>query len=70
MKRVPVSVYVLTYNNRRTIEQCLKSLNWAEELVIVDSLQTGHTKSACSTRRAYTRESGRAIAISISMLRI
>jgi glycosyltransferase involved in cell wall biosynthesis len=34
---VPVSVYVLTYNNRRTIEQCLKSLPWADELIVVDS---------------------------------
>lgn len=34
---VPVSVYVLTYNNRRTIEQCLKSLWWADELIVVDS---------------------------------
>lgn len=34
---VPVSVYVLTYNNRRTIERCLKSLWWADELIVVDS---------------------------------
>ena len=34
---VPVSVYVLTYNNGRTIEQCLKSLGWADELIVVDS---------------------------------
>jgi glycosyltransferase involved in cell wall biosynthesis len=34
---VPVSVYVLTYNNRRTLERCLKSLRWADELIVVDS---------------------------------
>src|SRR4030042_1693055 len=30
--KVAASVYVLTYNNRGTIERCLKSLAWAEEL--------------------------------------
>ncbi|MBW2056316.1 MAG: glycosyltransferase family 2 protein [Deltaproteobacteria bacterium] len=34
---VPVSVYVLTHNNRRTIERCLRSLQWADELIVVDS---------------------------------
>ena len=47
MEKVPVSVYVLTYNNRRTIEQCLKSLDWAEELVIVDSFSTDGTYEIC-----------------------
>jgi glycosyltransferase involved in cell wall biosynthesis len=41
--KVPVSVYVLTYNNRRTIERCLRSLGWVEELVVVDSLSTDGT---------------------------
>ena len=35
---VPVSVYVLTYNNKRTLQRCLESLRWADELVVVDSL--------------------------------
>jgi glycosyltransferase involved in cell wall biosynthesis len=58
MKRVPVSVYVLTYNNRRTIEQCLKSLNWAEELVIVDSFSTDGTYEICLqyTKSVYQRK--------------
>jgi glycosyltransferase involved in cell wall biosynthesis len=34
---VPVSVYVLTYNNKRTLQRCLESLRWADELVVVDS---------------------------------
>ncbi len=34
---VAVSVYVLTYNNKRTLERCLKSLGWADELIVVDS---------------------------------
>jgi len=56
-ERIPVSVYVLTYNNRRTIEGCLKSLNWAEELVVVDSLSTDGTYEICQryTEKAYQR---------------
>ena len=41
--KIPVSVYVLTSNNRRTIERCLRSLSWAVELVIVDSYSTDGT---------------------------
>jgi glycosyltransferase involved in cell wall biosynthesis len=56
-ERIPVSVYVLTYNNRRTIEGCLKSLNWAEELVVVDSLSTDGTYEICQryTEKVYQR---------------
>ncbi len=46
-EKVPVSVYVLTTNNRRTIEQCLKSLSWAKELVIVDSFSQDGTYEVC-----------------------
>jgi glycosyltransferase involved in cell wall biosynthesis len=56
--KVPVSVYVLTFNNRRTIERCLKSLDWAEELVVVDSMSTDGTFDICRqyTDRAYQCE--------------
>lgn len=54
-KKLPISVYVLTFNNIRTIERCLKSLSWAEELVIVDSFSTDGTYEICKqyTERAY-----------------
>ncbi len=42
-EKIPVSVYVLTSNNGRTIEQCLKSVAWAEELIIVDSFSQDGT---------------------------
>lgn len=45
--KIPVSVYVLTTNNRRTIESCLQSLSWAEELVVVDSLSEDGTYEVC-----------------------
>ena len=56
--KIPVSVYVLTFNNCRTIERCLKSLHWAEELVIVDSGSTDGTYEICQryTDKLYRRE--------------
>lgn len=53
--KLPVSVYVLTFNNLRTVEQCLRSLSWAEELVIVDSGSTDGTFEVCKqfTDKAY-----------------
>ena len=58
IEKVPVSVYVLTFNNRRTIEQCLKSLDWAEELVVVDSFSTDGTYEVCQqyTPKTYQRK--------------
>ncbi|MBP1700785.1 MAG: glycosyl transferase family 2 [Deltaproteobacteria bacterium] len=47
MEKIPVSVYVLTTNNRRTIERCLKSLSWAQELVVVDSFSQDGTYEIC-----------------------
>ena len=58
IEKIPVSVYVLTFNNRRTVERCLKSLGWAEELVVVDSFSTDGTFETCQhyTDRAYQRK--------------
>lgn len=47
MEKIPVSVYVLTTDNRRTIERCLKSLSWAKELVVVDSFSQDGTYEIC-----------------------
>ncbi len=57
IEKIPVSVYVLTTNNRRTIERCLKSLTWAEELVIVDSFSEDGTYEICQryTEKVYRR---------------
>ena len=46
-EKVPVSIYVLTTNNRRTIERCLRSLSCAEELVVVDSFSHDGTYEIC-----------------------
>ncbi len=47
MEKIPVSVYVLTTNNRRTIERCLESLSWAQEIVVVDSFSQDGTYDLC-----------------------
>jgi len=47
MEKIPVSIYVLTTNNLRTIERCLKSLSWAQELVVVDSFSQDGTFDIC-----------------------
>ncbi len=46
-----VSVYIITYNNERTIERCLRSVTWADEIVVVDSYSTDRTLEIC---RRYT----------------
>ncbi len=46
-----VSVYIITYNNERTIERCLRSVAWADEIVVVDSYSTDRTLEIC---RRYT----------------
>jgi glycosyltransferase involved in cell wall biosynthesis len=59
-RKNPVSVYVLTFNNSRTIERCLRSLSWAAELIVVDSFSTDDTFEIClkytdqATRRKWT----------------
>lgn len=42
--KVPLSVVILTYNEEKNIEQCLKSLQeWASEIFIVDSYSSDKT---------------------------
>lgn len=42
--KVPISFVILTFNEERNIEECLKSIyNWAGEIFIVDSYSTDNT---------------------------
>jgi len=44
VKPPPISVYMITFNNARTVERALKSVgNWADEIVVVDSFSTDAT---------------------------
>lgn len=42
-----VSACIITFNNERTIENCLKGLNWAGEIIVVDSFSTDSTYEIC-----------------------
>ena len=41
--REPLSVVVTTFNNAATLEQCLASVAWADDLVVLDSGSTDAT---------------------------
>ena len=48
--RRPLSVLVTTFNEERNIADCLASVDWADEIVVVDSFSTDGT--AAAARRA------------------
>lgn len=39
----PLSVFITTYNNARTLGACLESVKWADEIVLLDSFSTDAT---------------------------
>ena len=43
MSREPLSVVVITYNNGDTLERCLSEVDWADEIVVLDSGSTDDT---------------------------
>lgn len=46
-----LSAVIIVYNEEVKIERCLRSLNWVDEVIIVDSLSTDRTLEIC---RRYT----------------
>ncbi|MGQ9647380.1 MAG: glycosyltransferase family 2 protein [Thermodesulfobacteriota bacterium] len=42
-KETKLSVYMITYNNEATVERALKSVTWADEIIIVDSFSNDRT---------------------------
>jgi glycosyltransferase involved in cell wall biosynthesis len=46
-----ISVYMITFNNERTVERAIQSVGWADEIVVVDSYSTDQTLEIC---RRYT----------------
>ena len=45
--RTKLSVFIITFNEERFIEKCLKALGWADEIVVVDSGSTDATLAIC-----------------------
>ena len=43
-KREPISVFVTTLNNGRTLGACLESVKWADELLVLDSYSHDNTE--------------------------
>jgi glycosyltransferase involved in cell wall biosynthesis len=48
-----ITAAVITYNEENRIERCLRSLAWADEIVIIDSFSTDRTVELC---RKYTQK--------------
>ena len=46
-----LSVCIVTYNEEENIRECLESVSWAEEIIVVDSLSNDRTVEIC---RQYT----------------
>lgn len=42
-EKVPISVVIITKNEVENIEACLKSISWADEIIIVDDFSTDET---------------------------
>ena len=49
--REPLSVVIPTYNVEDRIRDCLESVRWADEILVVDSYSTDRTPEIC---REYT----------------
>ena len=43
MRREPLSVVIITYNNAGTLDACLRGVDWADEIVVLDSGSTDDT---------------------------
>jgi len=46
---VKISVCIITLNEEHTIEDCLKSVSWCDEIVLVDSGSTDQTVAICQS---------------------
>lgn len=49
-----ISVIILTLNEERNIGRCLKSVKWADEVIVVDSFSTDRTMEICGAHGART----------------
>jgi len=49
--REPISACIITFNEERKIERCLRSVAWCDEIVVLDSFSTDRTLEIC---RRYT----------------
>ncbi len=57
-ENIPISVFVISRNEENNIEDCLKSVKWCDEIVLVDAFSTDNTvnKARNFTDRIFLRE--------------
>ncbi|MCP4715970.1 MAG: glycosyltransferase family 2 protein [Deltaproteobacteria bacterium] len=53
MDRPTISVTIITFNEEKNIRECLESITWADEIIVVDSFSTDRTVTIC---REYTEK--------------
>jgi glycosyltransferase involved in cell wall biosynthesis len=47
MEKVKLSICIITYNEEENIRDCLESVKWAEEIIVVDSFSNDKTVAIC-----------------------
>ena len=58
MEKVPISVVIITKNEEENIRECLESVKWADEIIVVDDESTDATGKIVSeyTDKIFTRK--------------
>jgi len=58
MKRPALSVCIITFNEEHNIRDCLESVAWVDEIIVVDSFSQDTTVSLCRmfTEKVYEKE--------------
>ena len=58
MKRPALSVCIITFNEEQNIRDCLESVAWVDEIIVVDSFSQDTTVSLCRmfTKKVYEKE--------------
>ena len=51
-----ISAYIIAFNEAEKIESAIRSVLWADEVVVVDSYSTDATAELAEIRRASGRE--------------
>ena len=52
----PISVVIITKNEEHNIERCLKSVRWANEIVVIDNGSTDRTMDICRKYNCVIKE--------------